>query len=269
MPDDVVRAEDHWHLTPDEQRLVEAKRRASRLGFAALLVFFRERGRFPRDAAEVDTQAIRALSEQLDLLLPIDDKAFLSDRTAERLRAEIRSRFGFREATVADADNLTSWLCDEVIGALGSEIAPLIERLEVRCRELTLEPPTVERMERIARSAVRVYDDRFHARTVERLSSATRKRLDALLRPEGSDEAATEDEANSQAPAVLLKLLGNPGRPSLASLQDELAKLTSCEGSSFPRISSTKPRRATWNAAIDACPWKLPMSCADIRMPPA
>jgi TnpA family transposase len=234
MPDDMARAEDHWHLTPDEQRLVEAKRRASRLGFAALLVFFRERGRFPRDAAEVDTQAIRALSEQLDLPLPTDDEAFLSDRTAERLRAEIRSRFGFREATVADADNLTSWLCDEVIGALGSEIAPLIERLEVRCRELTLEPPTVERMERIARSAVRVYDDRFHARTVERLSSATRKRLDALLRPEGSDEAAAEDEDSSQAPAVLLKLLGNPGRPSLASLQDELAKLDLLRGIELP-----------------------------------
>lgn len=225
MPDDAARAEDHWHLTPDEQRLVEAKRRASRLGFAVLLVFFRERGRFPRDATEVDTQEIRALSEQLDLPLPIDDEAFLSDRTAERLRAEIRSRFSFRETTIADAENLTSWLCDQVIGAVGSEIAPLIECLEGRCRELALEPPTVERMERIARSAVRAYDDRFHARTVERLSSATRKRLDALLRPEGSDESSAEEEASSQAPAILLKLLGNPGRPSLASLQNELAKL--------------------------------------------
>lgn len=234
MPDDVTRGQDHWHLTPDEQRLVESKRRASRLGFAVLLVFFRERGRFPRDAAEVDAQAIRTLSEQLDLPLPIDDEAILSDRTAERLRAEIRSRFGFREATVADADNLTSWLCDQVIGTIGSEIAPLIERLEARCRELALEPPTVERMERIARSAVRAYDDRFHARTVERLSPATREWLDALLRPEGSDEAAAKDEASSQIPAVLLKLLGNPGRPSLASLQDELDKLDLLRGIELP-----------------------------------
>ena len=234
MPDDLARAEDHWCLTPDAQRQVEAKRRTSRLGFAVLLVFFRERGRFPRDAAEVDAQTIRMLSEQLDLPLPIDDEAFLRGRTAERLRAEIRSRFGFRETTVADADHLTGWLCDQVIAAVGTDIAPLIERLEARCRELAIEPPTVERMERTARSAVRAYDDRFHARTVERLSVATRKRLDALLRPEGSDDAAAEDEA-SQAPAVLLKLLGNPGRPSLASLQDELAKLDLLRGIELPQ----------------------------------
>ena len=234
MPDDVARGQDHWYLTPDERRLVEAKRRANQLSFAVLLVFFRERGRFPHDATEIDAQAIRALSEQLDLPIPNDDEAVLSDRTAERLRAEIRSRFDFREATVADADNLASWLCDQVIGALGREIAPLIERLEARCRELALEPPTVERMERIARSAVRAYDDRFHARTVERLSSATRERLDALLRPEGSDEAANDDEASRQASAVLLKLLGNPGRPSLASLQDELAKLDLLRGIGLP-----------------------------------
>ena len=234
MPDDAPRGQDHWHLTPDEQRLVEAKRRASQLGFAVLLVFFRERGRFPRDTAEVDAQAIHALSEQLDLPLPADEPAFLSDRTAERLRAEIRSRFGFREATVADADDLTSWLCDQVIGTLGSEIAPLIERLEGRCRVLSLEPPTFERMERIARSAVRAYDDRFHARTLDRLSSATRKRLDALLSPEETDEAAAEDEASRQPPALLLKLLGNPGRPSLSRLQDELAKLDLLRGIALP-----------------------------------
>jgi hypothetical protein len=82
----------------------------------------------------VDAHAIQALSQQLDLPLPIDDEAVPSDRTAERFRAEIRSRFGFREATVADADSLTSWLCDQVIGALGREIAPLVERAQGRAR---------------------------------------------------------------------------------------------------------------------------------------
>ena len=37
---------------------------------------------------------------------PVDGEAFLVGRTAERMRSEIRVRFGFREATIADADAL-------------------------------------------------------------------------------------------------------------------------------------------------------------------
>ena len=156
----------------------------------------------------------------------MDGEAFLTGRTAERLRAEIRVRFGFREATVADADTLTVWLRDHVAGEVGGEIEPMIERLEARCRELAIEPLTADRMDRIARTALRAHEDRFHASGCERLSPATRERLDALLHPEksGSDDVAPNDTIGG-APAVLLKLRGSPGRPSLASMQDEPAKL--------------------------------------------
>lgn len=221
-------------LTPAEYALVMAKNAANRFDFALLLVFYREQGRFPPSLAEIDHGLRAQLAHQLGLEPTEPDRYDPLQRTWKRARAEIRARFGFREATVADAAHLTSWLCDQVIGAVGCEIAPLIERLEARCRELAIEPPTPERTERIARSAIHVYDERFHARTVERLSLATRTRLDALLRPEGSDESSAEDEARRQAPAVLLKLLGNPGRPSLASLQDELAKLDLLRGIELP-----------------------------------
>ena len=36
-----------WTLTPADLTLVMAKGRANRLGFAVLLLFFREHGRFP------------------------------------------------------------------------------------------------------------------------------------------------------------------------------------------------------------------------------
>ncbi|MFO1419538.1 MAG: Tn3 family transposase [Candidatus Competibacteraceae bacterium] len=215
-----------WILAPAERDLVMMKNRANRLGFAILLTFFRERGRFPCDESEVEAREVLALSKQLDVPMPVDGEAFLTGRTAERLRAEIRVRFGFREATVADADTLTVWLRDHVAGEVGGEIEPMIERLEARCRELAIEPPTADRMDRIARTALRAHEDRFHARVCERLSPTTRERLDALLHPEksGSDDVAPNDTIGS-APAVLLKLRGSPGRPSLASMQDELAKL--------------------------------------------
>jgi hypothetical protein len=226
MADSGGSTEDQWVLAPAERELVMTKNRANRLGFAILLTFFRERGRFPRDEDEVGTQGIAALSRQFDVPTPIDGEAFLTGRTAERLRAEIRVRFGFREATVADAEMLTVWLRDHVAGEAGGEIVPIIERLEVRCRELAIEPPTSDRMERIARTVLRAHEERFHAAVYERLSSATRERLEALLRPDkaGGDGSAQDDVADS-APALILKLRGSPGRPSLASMQDELEKL--------------------------------------------
>ncbi len=219
--------DDRWLLTPAERALVMTKYRASRLGFAVLLTFFRERGRFPRDPSEIEVQGIAALSRQLDIPAPPADEAFLTGRTAERLRAEIRTRFGFREATVADAEQLLIWLRDHVAAEVGGELEPMLEQLEVRCRELAIEPPTPERMERIARSALRAHEDRFHASVYERLPPATRERLDALLYPEKAD-ADTEDAqdpSTDRTPTLLVRLRDDPGRPSLASLQKALAKL--------------------------------------------
>jgi hypothetical protein len=65
-----------------------------------------------------------------------------------------------------------------------------------------------------------------HADIYGRLSPAIRERLDKLLRPaEGDSDSSSPDDIPGSAPAVLLKLRDNPGRPSVASMQEELAKL--------------------------------------------
>jgi TnpA family transposase len=218
--------EDPWILAPGDHALVMSKRGKTRLGFAILLTFFRDRGRFPRHESEVDPQGIATLSEQLNVRAPVDGDSFLVGRTAERMRSEIRVRFGFREATVADADALNEWLRDHAAAEAGGEIEAMVERLEARCRELAIEPPTVERVERIARAALRAHEERFHADIYGRLSAAMRERLDELLgSAEGEGDRSEAEEVPGSAPAALLKLRGNPGRPSLASMQEELAKL--------------------------------------------
>ncbi|ARO87718.1 DUF4158 domain-containing protein [Nitrosospira lacus] len=141
MAEAVDSSDEQWILIPGDHDLVMTKRRASRLGFAILLAFFRDRGRFPRQESEIEQQRIAALSRQLNIAVPVDSEAFLIGRTAERLHAEIRVRFGFREATVADAEMLTEWLRDHVAGEAGGEIEPMIERLETPCHELAIEPP--------------------------------------------------------------------------------------------------------------------------------
>ena len=165
---------DQWALAPAERELVMTKNRATWLGFAILLTFFRERGRFPRDGAEVAAQSIAVLCQQLAVPTPVDGEAFPTGRTAARRRAEIRGRFGFREAPVADAEMLTVWLCDHVAGEGSGAIEPMIERLEARCRELAIEPPTPDRGERIARTALHTHEDRFHNGVYDRLALAAR-----------------------------------------------------------------------------------------------
>jgi Domain of unknown function (DUF4158) len=206
-------------LAPSDFAMVMAKSRENRLVFATWLMFFRDHGRFPREPSDLEAVNVPALALQIEVTAPADAGLFLAERTAKRLRTEIRARFGFREATVADAEMLTDWLRDHVAGEAGGQIEPLIERLEARCRELAIEPPTADRVERIARTALRAHEEQFHANIHGRLLPSIRERLDELL---GSTES---ENVKGSTPAALLTLRGNPGRPSLASMQEELAKL--------------------------------------------
>lgn len=82
MQDEEGNTDDRWLLSSAEQALVATKKRANRLGFAILLTFFREHGRFPRDESEIDAQGVVALSKQLDVSMPVDGEAYLTGRTA-------------------------------------------------------------------------------------------------------------------------------------------------------------------------------------------
>jgi TnpA family transposase len=218
---------ERWILTPAEHALVMDKNLANRLSFAVLLLFFRDQGRFPRRAADVDPAAVAVVADQLAMDVPTDFPLPLTGRTVERHRAEIRARFGFREATVADAGDLESWLRDQV-ATCGGNPADLGALLAARCRALRVEPPAAERVGRIVRAAIRAHDKRLYAGIRNRLTPQTRARLEALLRPAEDAEApaAGTDRSSATAPAVLLWLRDGPGRPSLAGVQEELAKLT-------------------------------------------
>jgi hypothetical protein len=98
--------------------------------------------------------------------------------------------------------------------------------------------PAADRIERIVRAAIRAHDERFCASVLDRLFPATRERLEAPLRPAGNE---LEDPPSAQSaqsvgvvPALLLWLRGNPGKPSLVSVQDALAKLELIRGIGLP-----------------------------------
>ena len=223
--DDVAAPLERWILTPSDLALILTKHRANRLSFAVLLAFVRDQGRFPRTASEVDDLLVEQIAQQLAIAIPTDFTLSLSGRTAERRRAEIRALVGFREATVADAELLEGWLRDQV-AAVGAAPEQLVALLGTRCRELSIEPPADDRVDRIVRAAIRAHDERFCAGVLSRVAPATRERLEALLRPAANESGdPPSDQSPATAPALLLRLRSDPGKPSLAGVQDELAKL--------------------------------------------
>ena len=172
-------------LAPGEYASVMAKSQGNRLAFATWLLFFRDQGRFPRDASDFELVDIPALARQIEMTASAEGAFPVAERTAKRLRSEIRARYGFREATVADAEALTEWLRDHAAPEAGGEFTSMVERLEARCRELAIEPPTEERAERIVRAALRAHEGRFHSSIYDRLSPIVRGRAGRAARLRG------------------------------------------------------------------------------------
>jgi hypothetical protein len=162
---------DPWGLTPADHALVLEKSRANRLIFALLLLFHRVHGRFPRRLTEIDAATVENVAQQLDIEASLDGRYATTGRTWKRHRAEIRALLGFREATVADAEALEAWLCDRVAAA-GTDPDPLAALLEARCRELRVEPPAPDRVNRIVRAAIHAHDERFCAGVRDRLAGS-------------------------------------------------------------------------------------------------
>ncbi len=247
-------------LAPSDLAVVMTKSRENRLAFATWLIFFRDHGRFPREPSDLAIVDTAALAAQIGVTVTTDVGLALAERTAKRLRTEIRTRFGFREFTVADADSLAAWLRDHAAPEAGGQIEPLIERLETRCRELAIEPPSVDRVERIVRTAIRAHEERFHANVHARLSATARERLDGLL---GYVEVV---DVPTSAPAPLLRLRGNPGKPSLASVHEELAKLELIRGIDLPIGLFDHASARDWSAAANGSWSRRPTSYAGIPM---
>ena len=211
---------ERWLLSSRDRQLVGTKKSTHQLDVALLLKCFQTEGRFPASMATLDRDVIAHVAQQLN----VDVGTFetISVRTLERVRAEIRAFCGYREASVADGELLIQWLRDHAVAQTRNHDR-LIISLEDECRNRKIEPPTLERVERIIRSAVHAYEERFYAQTLARLSPLSRAGLDALLQRQMDKDVNVGDEAQSRA--VLNILRSDPGRAGVNSIRDEMAKL--------------------------------------------
>ena len=212
-----------WTLLPGDWPLVGNKHGPTRLGFAVLLKFFQSEGRFPRHPHEVPPSVVEYVAQQVGIAPEAWAKYDWHGRSIEYHRAQIRQHVGFREATVADGQALIPWLCAQVL-PVTRRPEHLKEAVYQRCRDLRIEPPTSERIDRLIGSAVQTFETSLGHRVLQRLSVTTQQGLEALLAP---TEAPASSPTSSPEPdrAVLQELRADPGRATLENLLHEIAKL--------------------------------------------
>ena len=210
---------EHWTLLPGEAVLLSNKTGPTRLGFAVLLKFFQYAGRFPLSMQEVPTSAVASIAVQVG----VPAQEFLcydwQGRAVKYHRAQIRAFVGFREATVQDAGGLPTWLSEHVLPH-GHSSEHVKAAAYQRLRELGIEPPKPDRLDRILASASRACEESFCAKTVGRLHQTTLERLEALLSLAPEDGETVEPE---HSPLQQLKI--DPGRVSLENALAEISKL--------------------------------------------
>lgn len=135
--DDLV---EHWTVLADEMALIAGKRGATRLGFALLLKFYTQHGRFPRGRSELPDEAVEHVGRQMKV--PAADLGLYewTGSTLEYHRTQIRAHLGYQVCSVADANKLTDWLAVNVAHA---ERHPDRVRGELlaQCRREQIEPP--------------------------------------------------------------------------------------------------------------------------------
>ncbi|MFJ5685441.1 DUF4158 domain-containing protein [Streptomyces sp. NPDC093099] len=192
---------ENWTLLEHERELVSGKRGPTRLGFAVLLKFHTRYGRFPRDRSEVPDRAVDFLARQVRVPAAELDSYDWTGRTIEYHRAQIRRHFGFRECTVADAEEVTAYLTEHVAR---EERRPERVRAELlaRLRAQSIEPPTPGRCDRIVKAALRAAEESLTAWISSRLTAASVRRIVSLVDDGDAVRDDTADSRNESPPST-------------------------------------------------------------------
>ncbi|MCC5605085.1 Tn3 family transposase [Nostoc favosum] len=220
---------EYWTLLPKELELLAHKNPQNRLIFALLLKFFQLEARFPETDHEIPAVVVNYVTQQLGIYPSIYQNCNWQGRSIKYYRKKIRELFGFREATINDAEELVNWLTEQAL-IYELKFEQLKNAAAARLRELKIEPPTLNRLERIIRSALHSFEDKFFQKTVVQLSSQTKLQIDNLFQPYTSEsnlnEILSESIIDSAELSIWNELKLDPGRIGVESFQTEIKKLS-------------------------------------------
>lgn len=189
---------DCFTIIPSEMKIIQNKSGSTRIGFAVLLKYFQNEGRFPNNRSDIPKPVVDYIAKQVF----VDPEIFLeydwNGRAIKYHRAEIRDFLGFHEATVEDFDNMVSWLVEKVL-IYDHDPEHLKEKVFQRFRELYIEPVTSDRIEKIIRSAIHVYEDRFFKSIYEIIPLASLPKIDELIESVTAISDLDDEDSNSDS----------------------------------------------------------------------
>jgi TnpA family transposase len=228
----------YWSLATDELAVLPPGDASSRLGVALSLKFCQLEGRFPASANDLPPVALQYVAKQLDLEPALAMAYDWQGRTGTRYRRHLRTFLGIRPATVADVQELETWLRAEMV-PWDHDLRHLQAAVVGWCRDHQVEPPSEGRIDRVLRSLIRTHEHDVCTRVAAALLPATCMAMDALLVP----GLATEEETAETLPLVrqtpFSVLKGDPGRVGLKSVLHELDKLRQLEALQLPAALET------------------------------
>ena len=211
-----------WTLSAGEDALLPGMTDKGRLGFAVQLKFMQIHGRFP-ERDEIDPNALRWVATQLGFAPEALSTYQLLDRQGRRHRHTIRRYLGFRPASHTDRQRLTQWLIEEVL-PFDPKARHGTDAARDWCRSQRLEPPALDHLGRMIRSAVHSFETHLQATIDARLTDLSKATIDRLLMAEAPE---TEEPAADGADTVVsfTSLKDDVGRAGLDSLLSAIAKI--------------------------------------------
>src|SRR5699024_236940 len=171
---------EYFTLLLNVMNLFVNKTGETRLGFSSLLKFFQYEARFPDDKYDIPTAIIQYIAKQVNVEQSLYAHYDWNGRSIRYHRAQIRDFFGFREATVQDTEAIGDWLERHVL-YYDHEFDHVKEQAYLQFRERKIEPASPKRVERMVRSAINAYEDKFFQSIYENIPQSSLAKLDVLL----------------------------------------------------------------------------------------
>ena len=216
--------EQQWTVFAIEQELLKGRSGPTRLGFAVLTKFFHVEGRFPETPREVPKEVVRFIADQLGLSHKAWREYPWGKRTSTYHRDEIREFFGYRKSSKQDGKEIVRFLVNDILN-LEHRPDRLQESVLEHYKNLHIEPPAMEQIRRLIKSALVEHEGQFCEKIGGSLNTVMIERLNTLLRIQTSDDGEW---------TTWQTLKSDPGKAGIESIKEAVARLRTVRETGLP-----------------------------------